>query len=229
MNKKKINLGLGLVLLISIHSAWASIHPPVTEPIPIKQLQNYNDYSPSVKNVIEEAQDLTKQHLTYLYGSADPANKGMDCSGVVYYLLKQLNINNPPRQASTLYLWALKEGKMYVPHSDNFNSRDFSKLKPGDLIFWTGTYPIHTYPPITHVNIYLGKDNHNNPLMFGSSDGRPYQGKEMWGVSVFDFILPSKNSPIKIAGYSCIPAITCGVQNQNYRHKSLLSYLKQLT
>jgi cell wall-associated NlpC family hydrolase len=40
-----------------------------------------------VRQIIERGLDLTKQNLNYTYGSADPANGGMDCSGFVYYVL----------------------------------------------------------------------------------------------------------------------------------------------
>lgn len=207
-----IKLIIGSVALsFAISSAAASsLHKAVTEPIPIRELQGFDHYDQSVKTVLLYAYALSRQHLTYLYGSADPNNKGMDCSGTINYLLKQMNISDPPRQARTLYLWAQAKGKMYHVHSSNFNSRDFAKLRPGDLIFWSGTYATHDYPPITHVTIYLGKNKKNQPLMFGSSDGRRYQDKYMWGVSVYDFILPEPGSSIKLAGYSCIPDVTCG-------------------
>jgi hypothetical protein len=45
--------------------------------------------------------------------------------------------------------------------------------------------------------------------MFGSSNGRTYQGKKMWGVSVFDFQLPDPKEKHKFIGYGCIPKLTC--------------------
>ncbi len=91
-----------------------------------------------------------------------------------------------------------------------FNSPEFSKLKPGDLLFWSGTYIIHRDQPITHVMLYLGKNKKGERLMFGASDGRTYQGKKMWGVSVFDFKLPDGKGPQRFVGYGCIPDLTCG-------------------
>ena len=46
-------------------------------------------------------------------------------------------------------------------------------------------------------------------IMFGSSDGRRYQGQSMRGVSVFDFELPKKDSQAKFYGYSCITEFSC--------------------
>jgi hypothetical protein len=57
--------------------------------------------------------------------------------------------------------------------------------------------------------LYLGRDKNNQPLMFGASDGRTYRGEMKWGVTVFDFELPSENSPIRFLGYGCIPNFNC--------------------
>lgn len=57
--------------------------------------------------------------------------------------------------------------------------------------------------------IYLGKNKKGERLMFGSSNGRTYQGKKMWGVSVFDFTLPKKGKVEKFIGYGCIPRLNC--------------------
>ncbi len=58
------------------------------------------------------------------------------------------------------------------------HSSDFSHLRPDDLLFWSGTYQVKRIPPITHVMLFLGKNKQNRLLMFGSSNGRPYQGKK---------------------------------------------------
>lgn len=190
-----------------------NVQPAITSVVPISQLDHYQNYPIIVKNLINEAHLLTQKKLTYIYNSADPKNGGMDCSGTIYYLLKNAHIDDVPRQSSDMYTWAEQKGKLYQVTSNNLSSTEFSKLRPGDLLFWSGTYAIHRDPPITHVMIYLGKNKNNKPLMFGSSNGRTYLGKKMWGVSVFDFRLPNKNSPSKFVGYSCIPHLTCKNSN----------------
>ena len=63
--------------------------------------------------------------------------KGFDCSGLVYYVLKNLGYS-PNRTAATQY----KMGT-YVSKSN---------LQPGDLVFFAGTYKAG----ISHVGIYMG-------------------------------------------------------------------------
>ena len=93
--------------------------------------------------------------------------------------------------------------------SASFNSPEFAKMKPGDLLFWSGTYAAHRVSAITHIMLYLGKNKNGQRLMFGSSDGRTYQGKAMYGVSIFDFKLPEPGHLQHFVGYGCIPDLTC--------------------
>jgi cell wall-associated NlpC family hydrolase len=182
----------------------------ITAPIPISQLTDYSKDPLVVRKLIVNAQHLSQMNLTYLYGSSDPKNKGMDCSGTIYYLLSLMELSNVPRQSDELYDWVAKKGNLYKVTSNKFSSLEFSKLKPGDLLFWSGTYITNRRSPISHVMIYLGKNKSGQRLMFGASDGRTYQGKKMWGVSVFDFELPDGKGKQRFVGYSCIPELTCG-------------------
>jgi len=207
MQKITIMAGILLVITLSIAHAKENLPSAVTKPIPVEQIVGYESYSPIVKKLISTSLKLSKMNLTYEYSSADPKNKGMDCSGTIYYLLNQSNLKNVPRDAESLFNWVKKDGMLYQPTSNNFNSSDFAKLKPGDLLFWSGTYA--TNHSISHVMMYLGKNKEGQRLMFGASDGRTYQGKRMWGVSVFDFQLPSGNGRQKFVGFGCIPGLTC--------------------
>lgn len=184
-------------------------NPAITAEIPINDIQHYTQYSDQQKKLIQAAHALTQQNLTYTYGSSTPANKGMDCSGTIYYLLNTVTHLDVPRQANEMYLWAEKEGRLHFTNTDDFQSEQFKDLQPGDLLFWSGTYAVNRTPPITHVMLYLGKNIENNPLMFGSSDGRTYLGEKMRGVSIFDFKLPKSGDKAHFVGYSCIPNYTC--------------------
>jgi cell wall-associated NlpC family hydrolase len=175
----------------------------------------FDTYPANVRQLIEAGLELTKQNLGYTYGSADPANGGMDCSGFIYYVLRQNGFPDVPRDSSQQYVWVRKAGNFNAVLSRHEDSFELDALKPGDLLFWRGTYNIDRDPPITHVMIYLGREKGTKKrIMIGASDGRTYDGKQRFGVSVFDFKMPpppssndAKLSPIFV-GYGRIPSLT---------------------
>src|SRR6267143_3821069 len=178
------------------------------------EIAGYDAYLPKVRQILDAGIELTKQDLGYAYGSADPANGGMDCSGFIYYLLTQNGFKDVPRDSSQQYVWVRKAGDFNAVLSRHEDSFEFDALKPGDLLFWSGTYNIDRDPPITHTMIYLGREKRTKKrVMLGSSDGRTYDGKQRWGVSVFDFKMPppSKSGDAKISpvfvGYGRIPGL----------------------
>ncbi|PYI88350.1 MAG: hydrolase [Verrucomicrobia bacterium] len=137
----------------------------------------------------------TTRNLDYKYGSADPSAGGMDCSGFVYYVLKQNGVGDVPRDSSQQYVWLRRIGKFEPVLSRKDDSFEMENLKPGDLLFWTGTYSIERDPPITHAMIYLGREKKSGArVMVGASDGRIYQGQSRNGVSVFDFKVERRNT-----------------------------------
>jgi peptidoglycan DL-endopeptidase CwlO len=179
------------------------------------QIEGYDSDPAKVREILDAGLGLAKQDLGYTYGSADPKSGGMDCSGFVYYVLKQNGFSDVPRDSSQQYVWVRKAGDFHAVLSRKEDSFEFNDLKPGDLLFWRGTYNIDRDPPITHTMIYLGREKRTNKrVMIGSSDGRTYDGKQRWGVSVFDFKMPpppqsgdAKISPVFV-GYGSIPGLT---------------------
>ena len=180
-----------------------------------EEIAGFDANPAKVRQLIEAGLELTKQNLGYTYGSADPANGGMDCSGFVYYVLRQNGFPDVPRDSSQQYVWVRKAGNFDAVLSRHEDSFELDALKPGDLLFWRGTYSIDRDPPITHVMIYLGREKRTKKrVMVGASDGRTYDGKQRFGVSVFDFKLPpppssndAKLSPVFV-GYGRIPGLS---------------------
>jgi cell wall-associated NlpC family hydrolase len=178
------------------------------------EIAGYDDYPPKVRQILEAGLALTKENLGYTYGSADPANSGMDCSGFIYYLLTENGFQDVPRDSSQQYVWVRQAGNFNAVLSRHEDSFELDALKPGDLLFWSGTYNINRDPPITHTMIYLGREKRTKKrVMLGSSDGRTYDGKQRWGVSVFDFKMPpppnsgdAKINPVFV-GYGRIPGL----------------------
>ena len=158
------------------------------------EIRGYDENPEPVRKLLDDALALTTRNLDYTYGSADPASGGMDCSGFIYFVLRQNGIEDVPRDASGQYVWVRRAGNFRAVLSRDPNSFELDELAPGDLLFWSGTYNIERDPPVTHTMIYLGKERGSNkPIMVGSSDGRTYQGEKRFGVSIFDF----KTSPAK--------------------------------
>ena len=178
------------------------------------EIVGYDNYSPEVRKIIEAGLALTSQNLGYKYGSADPANGGMDCSGFIHYVLGKSGYGDVPRDAREQYIWVRKSGnfKAVLGHSDD--TFELDELRPGDLLFWSGTYITDRDPDITHTMIYLGREKAtNHRIMVGASDGRTYKGQSRFGVSVFDFkvsrLAPRSNDkpgPVFV-GYGRIPGL----------------------
>jgi len=180
------------------------------------QIKGFENYPLKVQKLLTAALELTTRSLDYKYGSADPASGGMDCSGFVYYVLKQNDIADVPRDSAEQYVWLRRARQFESVMSEKDDSFELEDLKPGDLLFWTGTYSIPRDPPITHAMIYLGREKKTgNRVMVGASDGRVYQGESRYGVSVFDFKVqhrePNGESKLRptFIGYGHIP----GLQN----------------
>lgn len=96
---------------------------------------NGSSSSPSVSGsqILSKAQEYLG--TPYVYGGASPS--GFDCSGFVYYVLKELGYS-PYRTPADQY----KMGSS-VSRSD---------LQPGDIVFFANTYA----SGISHVGIYAG-------------------------------------------------------------------------
>ncbi|MES2310265.1 MAG: NlpC/P60 family protein [Verrucomicrobiota bacterium] len=179
------------------------------------QLVNFESSSPGVQKVLLSALSLTGMNLKYKYGSADPSSGGLDCSGTIYYILRKLGIQEVPRQASDIYMWVRKNDHFKAVWSTDPKTPELSDLRPGDLLFWVGTYDVNRDPPITHVMIYAGIEKTTGKrVMIGSSEGRLYDGKSRYGTSVFDFSLPGYPLPkwaaitkSRFIGYGKIPGI----------------------
>ena len=191
------------------HGAPATIAPG--------EIADYEKYPSPLRRVTDLGLDLAGRNLQYKYGSADPANGGMDCSGFVNYVLTQTGVRDVPRDSSQLYVWARKAGTFRAVNSRADDSFELNELKPGDLLFWTGTYSIERDPPITHAMIYLGREKKTgHRIMVGASDGRTYQGESRFGVSVFDFKIahPPRDKEAKLTpsfiGYAHVPGLNDG-------------------
>lgn len=205
-----VNLGMGKVFFHCCLLFWAVMEAGLAQVSTISpgEITGYETNPPPVRRLLDTALDLTKKKLGYQYGSAEPENGGMDCSGTIYYLLQKAGIEEVPRSSDGQYQWVKKEGAFRVV-AGGLDEEDeaLGDLKPGDLLFWTGTYDTERKDAVSHVMIYLGMTRDGKTLMVGASDGRTYNGKKMYGVSVFDFKTPREESRGEFIGFASIPGL----------------------
>lgn len=184
------------------------VRPKVIAP---ESLNEFSKLSDSRKKLVTTALTVAKTNgwLRYKFGSADPKNKGFDCSGAMSFVLRTANYK-VPRTSSDQFLWVKKhKGLTEVsPKVTSLKDPVFKKLKPGDLVFWSGTY-IPTdgrKTKITHVGMYLGTEKKDGrPVMICATKGRSYRGARGDGYGVYDFKLPSASSKSKFVGFGPPP------------------------
>lgn len=164
------------------------------------------------RKLIETAIAVAKESpwLPYLFGGASPAAGGFDCSGAMYYVMRKAGLA-PPRTSAAQYLW-LKENKRLVatPDSPAMDDEVLKKLRPGDLLFWGGSYEPDDARKvnITHVAIYLGLEKiDGHAVMINATDGRSYRGTKGNGYGVYDFRMPKTGGRSVFMGYGTPPGI----------------------
>lgn len=170
----------------------------------------YDQLTPKVQALIKSSLDLTRKNLAYTFGSDNPKKGGMDCSGAICHLLRTQGFEKPPRMSHTIYLWLQEHQQLTrLKHVYTPNHPTLRLMKPGDLVFWEGTYAVgERNPPISHVMLYLGTLKADGKgVLFGASSGRRYRGKKIHGVSVFDFKVPTEKSKATLVGFGPIPGI----------------------
>lgn len=213
MPRVRLNKKLLAIIPMALINFGCAANPTqairTTQTMPSSELKDYSHNPASVKQLLSNAFALNNRHLTYKYGSDNPSNGGMDCSGTIYYLLKKENIDDVPRQADQMYQWVWEKGQFYAVNSRSLHTFEFSKLQPGDLLFWTGTYNVHRDPPVTHVMLYLGKNKENEPIMFGANETRLHARGGIRGVTIMPFRLSDGFAKGRFIGYSCIPGLNC--------------------
>ncbi len=184
--------------------------PAAVSSIAETSLVDFDKQPVEIRKLILSALAMTRMNLTYVFASHDPSRGGMDCSGTIYHLLRQAGMKDAPRQSDEMAKWVMEKSKLNrIEKADTLKHWEFDNLKPGDLVFWSGTYEsTKRVIPITHVMLYLGKNKATGKgVIFGASDGRSYEGQRRTGVSVFDFVLPKATSKAKLYGYGKVPGL----------------------
>jgi hypothetical protein len=130
------------------------------------------------QNPLFIADQLAGIGLPYLWGGADPADGGLDCSGFVKAVFQRAYGLCLPDESGKQYEWLSRHGRVW----NAATGWSPSDLQAGDLIFWSGTSPSERASPITHVMMYAG----HNRMVGAQSAGRQIGGKTA-GVGYFFF------------------------------------------
>lgn len=188
--------------------------PAPNATIPSAELADYENSSPQIRGIIDNALGLTSLNLDYRYGSADPANGGMDCSGFIYYVLTKCAVPDVPRDARDQYVWVRKAGNFQAVIAQSDDSFELNALRPGDLLFWGDTSSANRDPAITETMIYLGREKSTGQrIMVGASETRTYKNQLRSGVSVIDFKVASPEQKSEdrpdfmFVGYGRVPGL----------------------
>lgn len=197
-----------VLVLTLLSPLLLALEPASVASISPEDLVDFEVQPAPIQQMIQNALSLTREELTYQFGSNSPENPGMDCSGSVQFVLKSIGLEKPPRTSFEFYEWAHQSGNLTA--TEGVHSTEdpvFETLKPGDLLFWTGTYSTTKRdPPISHVMIFLGRLKEDGEgVVFGASDGRRFRGQRITGVSVFDWKVPSAESTSKFVAFGPIP------------------------
>lgn len=105
--------------------------------------------------------------LEYVFGAQPSASEEgkYDCSSFVQRAARQAGLKNFPRSSRGQFALFSAAGRVWLDSSGKT-----PLLRPGDLIFFTGTFPHNHECPVSHVMIYAGQN-----LMIGAqSNGVGY-------------------------------------------------------
>ena len=188
----------------------------LAEPLPLLEPSELKDFDSLetprqelLKAAIQAGKDVAG--MPYKYGGNGPGDGGFDCSGAIHYILNKVGLN-APRTSSDQFLWVKKESELHMisPTAADTDDKSFADLKPGDLVFWSGTYEPTDgrTTKITHVAIFLGYEKKDGrPVMINATDGRSYRGKKGNGFGVYDFRVPRAGGRSKMVAYGTPPGL----------------------
>lgn len=148
------------------------------------------------------AEAISSFGLPYVFGGDHPSEGGLDCSGAMKYLLSDLGFRDMPRTSYEQYAWLKKARTLRHTKTIPPQMGGRKGLKPGDLIFWGGTYA--SGHKVSHVMIYLGQGRDGTHYMFGAR-GKNKTGLNGSGVDIF----PLQPGPHKgLIAYGSLPGVS---------------------
>lgn len=181
--------------------------------IETSELRGFDELPESRRELVEAALKAGGEvaGMPYLYGGNGAESGGFDCSGAMYHVLRKAGLK-PPRTSSDQYLWVRDHSRLHPVSVEAVDTEhgSFSNLKPGDLVFWSGTYEPTDgrLTKITHVAMFLGHEKKDGrAVMVNATNGRSYRGTKVDGYGVCDFRVPRKEGKSRMVGYGTPPGL----------------------
>ncbi|MDF1658543.1 MAG: NlpC/P60 family protein [Verrucomicrobiales bacterium] len=161
-----------------------------------------NEMMQFISVIRTRAEHIARFKLTYKFGGDHPSEGGMDCSGTMQFMLSDIGFDDMPRTSYQQYDW-LKKNRT-LNHSKSIPEKMGGRkgIKPGDLIFWGGTYD--SGHKVSHVMIYLGQSGDGKHYMFGAR-GKKKKGLFGSGVDIFEL---SSGYQKSLVGYGTLPGVS---------------------
>jgi LysM repeat protein len=127
------------------------------------------------RKFITATRQLASQKIGYNQSWSPPESRNaldMDCSNTTRWLYRQVTGLDIGRTASDQYYFLRQKQKAWLIPLQADGQADLAilekYLRPGDLLFWENTYKPVRNIPITHVAIYLGKNEKGQNIMAAS-------------------------------------------------------------
>lgn len=159
----------------------------------------------TVSELRRRAEFLATRGLSYKFGGDHPTEGGMDCSGTMQFLLKSIGYADIPRTSYAQFEWLQRQGTLRKVGFFRSPERAISDFRPGDLIFWGGTYD--SGHKVSHVMVYLGRSPAGTHFVFGAR-GKKTRGLNGNGVDIFEFKPESTGG--RLVGYGSLPGLRKG-------------------
>lgn len=161
--------------------------------------------SPQMRQLLtvirERAERIASFKLPYKFGGDHPTEGGMDCSGTMKFLLSDIGFDSMPRTSYQQYEWLRDNRTLLHTKTIPASMGGRKGIKPGDLIFWGGTY--NSGHKVSHVMIYLGQSGNGQHYMFGA---RSKSKKGLFGSGVDIFELDSGYQK-SLIGFGSLPGV----------------------
>tara|TARA_R110000850_G_scaffold256505_2_gene382405 strand:+ start:223 stop:951 length:729 start_codon:yes stop_codon:yes gene_type:complete len=162
---------------------FASLTPEEENPSDVGS-NTSNDDGLTLARLREEAHRLADMGLSYQFGSDDPDEGGLDCSGVIQHMLTDMGVKGVPRTSYNQYAWLKRNKTLQDVSGKSASSKLLKRLSPGDLIFWGGTWD--SGHKVSHVMLYMGYNpNEDKHYIFGARS-KSSKGLLGNGVDVFE-------------------------------------------